>query len=42
MTTGAIIMMIIVLTVFIGGFAYLILRMKKLSDDSLAYWKDRE
>ena len=35
MTTGAIIMMIIVLSVFFGGFGYLILRVKKMSDGDL-------
>jgi hypothetical protein len=34
MTTSAIIMMIIVLGIFWGGFAGLILRLKKVSDDS--------
>ena len=42
MTTGAIVMMILVLVGFIGGFAYLILKMKKFSDDSLSNGKDDE
>ncbi len=34
MTTSSIVMMIIVLSIFWGGFAGLILRLKKVSDDS--------
>ena len=42
MTTGAIIMMILVLSVFFGGFGYLILRVKKMSDGNLGELNSEE